>query len=351
MWMYKLMDLNLIRWWNNLNPLMKNELDLINTPALDDYSSCAFGVEETNRFYKSRLPVGNNLKYYNFSFAPCASDIIRDIFKYYASDETLVISSTCEHTTTIQEKSKCKNVLNLSWLEDIIPYNLSKIYSIKNTYKKVLVYISHVALSFGSQLSCQYLFDIKNILSDKGMNDCILVLDDVQGMFMTPCNYSGFDYIIGTAHAIVQPFNMGIILQRNDIHQFGVPMTINAIEYQNRLDILLKRKNKLNIFNSILTQFFMDIIGERYLLPKYQSLNFFALETTRFTCTKKTYDELLKDYNVMLDNSVMDNDNIKIINNPFIRFRAQMFICKPGLLPKSCLKVRELIDSQELINE
>lgn len=346
------MDSNLIKWWDSSNPLTKNELVLIDTPALDDYSSCAFGVEEINEFYKSRLPIGNNLKDYNFSFAPCASDIIRDIFKFYVSDDTLVISSSCEHTTTIQEKSKCKNVLDLSWKEDITPFNLSKIYSIDKVYKNALVYISHIALSFGTQLNCQYFFEIKKILNDKGIKICTLILDDVQGMFMTPCNYLGFDYVIGTAHAIVQPFNMGIVIQKNNIHQFGVPIMLNAIEYQNRLDILLKRRLKFNLFNSILIQSFYDIIDEnRYLLPRYQALNFFALETTKFKCTKKTYEDLLNNFNVMLDNSFMSDDSIKIITNPFIRMRAQMFICKPGLLLKACNKIRELVDAQGLFDE
>ena len=64
---------------------------------------------------------------------------------------------------------------------------------------------------------------------------------------MLPRDYSIFDYVIGTAHAIIPEYNCGIVISKDKPYCRN-PKKI-AMKFSNLLSIVLKRKQYLSSFS------------------------------------------------------------------------------------------------------
>lgn len=185
----------------------------------------------------------NTIDNYGITFSDNATQKIDQLFNDYVTEDTLVISTTQEHPSVVKNLSKCKNVYKINLLSPStynIPVDISK-------YKNLFIYIIGVS-NTGPIYTPNFLFDkLKSLNKDK-----IMVLDDCQGMFLFPRNYSLFDYIIGTMHAIVPQHNTGIVLQK-DGDSFGKENLHNIIE---KTAIIREKREVLSLFSCMLEDHF-----------------------------------------------------------------------------------------------
>lgn len=164
-------------------------------------------TEEYNLIYK-RLWC-NNASGFNLSFDSCATNIINNLFDSYVDKNTLVLTTDSEHDSVLKNLSKCQN-------KDFIIKNLTldtEVLRKCSKFKKVFIYTIGTYCATGFILPDSMLQRIKSFLV-KNKIQHIFVLDAVQEMFLFPRDYSIYDYVIGTAHALIPNYNMGILLSR-----------------------------------------------------------------------------------------------------------------------------------------
>lgn len=236
------------------NKLLSSEIKLYN-----------YGVELSKKFdYTSKL---NNNEYdtiysrlnknhiadnHVMSFDACATNIINNLFNMYVDDDTLVVTTDSEHHSVINNTNKCKHhqyiIKNFMINNDVLA-NIKK-------YKKVFVYIIGTFCGSGLVIPDAYLMKIKQSLVKNGVEH-IFVLDAVQEMFMIPRDYSIFDYVIGTAHAIIPNLNFGILLSKKDYDKKLYPNSNLLSTYVRCLEIL----PDITYFSSIMGMNFGYLLG------------------------------------------------------------------------------------------
>ena len=195
----------MIEDWLNTIDISAKELAIFSQPGgfSQNNSKSSSNVDFHDLFEKFQL-TSNQV----FSFAPCATDIIDSLFKQYVDDDTLVITTNSEHPSVVENLNNCKNVLRLikstTCQCKTTTNELSK-------YKRVFVYM--IALSSGD--SCFVPNSVFNLLQKQLAGiPSVFVLDAVQELFTLPRDYSIFDYVIGTAHAIIPEYNCGIVISK-----------------------------------------------------------------------------------------------------------------------------------------
>ena len=204
-----------------------------------------------------------------FSFAPCATDIIDKLFKQYVDDDTLVITTNSEHPSVVENLKNCKNVLRLI---NKTTLQLASTAIDLSKYKRIFVYMIAISVGDGGFVS-NSVFD----LLQKKLTGIpsVFVLDAVQELFMLPRDYSIFDYVIGTAHAIVPKYNCGIVISKEK------PYCKNqkniAMKFSKLLQIVLKRKQYLKSFSIQLHEEFKSLIDKFQLSSNYCSSHLYSI--------------------------------------------------------------------------
>ena len=149
--------MNLLEEWDASYPLTEEELKLINKSMKHEpgepshwdniplYTDDQKTKDNLVQQYFDLMP-GCNISYktHKMLFNNCCSDFIRELFKIHVDDETLVISSDCEHPTVKECLANCKNTLILNQHQDIRKFNLNKIQEAIKNYNKIFVYIISV---------------------------------------------------------------------------------------------------------------------------------------------------------------------------------------------------------------
>lgn len=356
--------MDIINWWNNLNPLSNEEKGILKkglnhilsdrTEYIKQYGGKeedyflsdipTFTEEEkfdilTNEFF-NRMPFCNcNHTNKDLSFNISATSFINMLFNRYVDEDTLVISSDNEHPSVKNKLSECKNVLILSHYDIIRRYNLDYIINASKQYKKVFVYIIGTRNDTGEITPQNFFIDLKKEFI-KNSIEHTLVLDDVQGMFVVPRDYTIFDYVIGTGHAMITNFDLGILISN---HYIGGYKAYNWGKwYLERLDILLKRKDKMNMFSQVLEQYFSrDILKESRCLAQ-------PLSSPAIFYMKLEDKELDKDISVLLGNINLLVPDSSVSINTFIRLRSHWFLIDNTLLPKCIKAVKYIFEHNKL---
>lgn len=191
-----------------------------------------------------------------------ATQLIGKLFSYYANDDTLIVASDLEHPAVKNYlyKYKKQSYIIREFL-DILNVNLDTIEDIVNVakkYKKVLVYVIGMQNAFMTQSPNAFYSHLKARLSSEGIHS-IICIDAVQELFLTPRDYSIFDYAIGTAHSTVSNYNLGFLVRRKNLKSFNtLGLDKNLSLFLKQLDILFKRKDKIYSFKKCMTKYFND---------------------------------------------------------------------------------------------
>ena len=214
-----------------------------------------------------------------FSFAPCATDIIDKLFKQYVDDDTLVITTKQEHLKVDKILEKQKNLL---YLFDDCKFNIDifQLPDIIARYKKIFIYVIGTTCCIGKRIDQSQLIAVKHI-AEQAHIPSVFVLDAVQELFMLPRDYSIFDYVIGTAHAIVPKYNCGIVISKEQ--PYCKNQKTIALKFSNLLQIVLKRKQYLSDFSRCLHEEFKVLIDKFQLSSNYSSGHLYSIGDIRGT--------------------------------------------------------------------
>lgn len=264
--------------------------------------------------FLSLLNFHNISSEYKVSVDRNATSIINYLFSKYVSDNTLVITTKCEHPSVILNLDKCKNILYIG--DDQSIYDLHNLPNEIIKYKKVFVYINPYAIISKVRISNNILYNIKNLLIENKI-DHHIVLDDVQNMFFGFIDYSIIDSIIGTAHASINKYyDLGILISKKDYRyfdKFGISKFLDILKLQ------LSIRNKLFLYSDILTNFYSELVNYKY----FELYN---------NCPYKFYiiDKLNSNngLNIYTPKNIVDNDMLNLIsklNNP-ITYRNDILI-------------------------
>ena len=325
----------LLKWWFNLDPLTEEENIILKKHRVEEkeYNNTAY-TNGINTFFNKLYYSNINSNNYTLDVAPCATDFIKALFNKYVDDDTLVIYSRDEHESVKDCVSLCKNTLELIYEYDIKNIQLDKIIKEAQKYKKVFVYFIGTNISNGRITSQLFFNRLKESLVNNNI-DHIFILDDVHGMFIVPRDYRIFDYVIGTAHALVKRYDMGILIHKKDIEGFGEHVSNWLCDYFQALDIILKRREKLQLFQNVMQEYFAEQLAfDDYTLVTPSAPHIFAIKNTQVQFTESMYKLLKKKY-VRLEG--------KTGQGGYIRLRFAQCITDPDLVQEGLEILEKLL--------
>ena len=309
---------NLITWY--MSNTLLTDLKEVNTPRIQPLIKNKMNLAYKNmeKEYFKLMPNCNlSTETHVITFEDAGTEFIKQIFKKEVDDDTLVISSKYEHEGVNKELNKCKNVLLLEYNKDFLQRGktLQTIINTAKQYKKVFVYLIGTQISTGQITPQSFLYNLKKEFSTNKIKH-IIFLDDVHGMFMVPRDYTLFDYILYTAHAIIPNFNMGVLISKTG--NYGYTALDVGKEYLPKLKALLQHKETLNLFKRILIEYFSEYLANPEL-QLYQNTvdHIFALQTENLYFTDEQYIQL-KQYGITLSEHHTQFS--------FIRIRFQEFL-------------------------
>lgn len=248
----------LYNWYRNFN-ITDDEKKLL-TENSELKLSDNFNLNLNNEFL-SILNSYNLTNEYKVSVDSSATTIIDSLFNKYVTDDTLVITTSFEHPSVLNNLNKCKNVFRICSHNEIFIDELYNVLTNLDQYKNVFVYINRVPIISNIFIPIDIIKTIKKLLILSGINHYI-VIDDVQGMHMFPCDYSVADNIIGTAHASInKKYNMGILISKTDYVKFdkkGIRKYLDIIKIQNRYLPLIYQ------FSMVMTSYYFDLLKYSY---------------------------------------------------------------------------------------
>ena len=324
---------DLLTWWLSKDGLSSEEDVLIHNVCTMDKKFVDEGsYKKLEDEYFERLPFGNiDSDGYDISFSKKATDLIVELFRLHVDDDTLVISSDSEHDNVKKCLSGCKNRLILT---DLTNVSMNNILVESKKYKKVFVYIIGTQISNGRITPQNLYIELKELFIKNGIEH-IMVIDDVHGMFIIPRDYSIFDYIIFTAHALVLNYSMGMLISRKGLYRAESIYNWGS-DYLPSLDIVLKRQEKLRMFNYVMSEYFYFYLKSNdYKLFPNVAPHIFSLIAINKNFTEDMC-QLLKPYQIKVEYS-----NQKYT---FLRFRAAQYISDPDLLLPGLDKLETILD-------
>lgn len=246
--------MELTNWWLNSIKFDEDKLKLLQTEdVIEQFIPDNCDQKDITNKLLSLLPIQNGLENCLFSFDLCATNIIDRLFKEYVTDETLVITSGSEHPSVVNNLNKCKNVrvvVNSTGLESL-NCNYTK-------YKNIFCYF--IGLSVGDQhyMPNKIVKSLQQSIRQLGIPN-VFILDDVQEMFLLPRDYSIYDYVIGTAHALIPKFNSGILIDLKGNNKSDSYVE-RGYTYYELLKILFEKKELLQHFGFIMNEYFRPFI-------------------------------------------------------------------------------------------
>ncbi len=257
----------------------------------------------------------------SMSFAKSATILIDRLFDYYVGPDTLVISSRDEHPSVRRnlEKTKNKYLLNRSVsLEDMYE-DIQNIEEKLQTQKFSNIFIYIIGTRVDNGLSTpQEVYEIIKKISLQYNKNIIMVIDAVQEVFMWNRDYSPFDYIIGTGHAYVKKYDLGIMITKKGLPEFGSKNHKWGFGYLRRLHILFKRKDKLFMFNNVMQNYFK--------IPDKVSVPYLYHIRTNYTFTEEEEKESRNYCRLHLDNNILRMRAIYYILWPHMLIRLKSYV-------------------------
>ena len=327
---------DLTKWWLDYMPLNEEEQQII-----EKYNTTKPIIDNTNKYYLMEKEYFNRMHFcnitndYHITFSENATNFINLLFDDYVDDETLIISSCCEHSNVDKNLKKYNNKLILT-IDDIFSLKLEPYIGTIKQYKKVFVYIIGTQISTGLITPQSFFEKLKRILTHNDIQN-IFVLDDVHGMFLTPRDYSLFDYILYTAHSLIRNYDMGLLVSKDG--KYGYKALNWGNEYLKMLDIILKRMNKMKIFSYVMSNEFYEYISNgKFEILNFTSPHIFAPKTTQYKYTQRMYD-ILNENEIRLEGIELENT--------YIRFRAQHYIKNPEYLTNGIKTLYNILNNAE----
>ena len=318
--------------YNYLNSFFNNEAEkyLFNSNNLSeiyDLESEDWGNAE-NKF-KQLFPYQNpQLDELHIRLYESASTVIKELFN--TIDSTTFVFSVTEHPTinSCFEMLKNKEILHYDIVQSLDIDSL--INKIKNSgCSRVFIYLTGIIETH--VLPQEFCIQLKRALIDINIPHTI-ILDDVQGMFIIPRDYSLFDYVIYTCHSLVPNFDCGVLLTKDN----NYPGCINAKiieQYLLPLNLVLSKLNKFNTLIGLIKQYLIEELNTGYFnipndsMPMILYLNLDESGKKIFARYKNTLEE----YKIEVgDRAIQIKMNFLLLNPPE-KIMEGLKILKEGL--------------------
>lgn len=335
---------DLVEWYINYKGFTKEEEDLLlslrdDTPTFDTDEN----FKKLEQEYFDRMPYCNiSTENRCIRFGESGTSLINQVFEKEVDDDTLVISTRYEHNAVQDWFEKVKHLEKLV-IEDITQFNYPKIAKAIEGHKKVFVYIIGTQLMTGEITPQLFFIGLKDLLEKSGKPYKIMI-DDVHGMFLTPRDYSIFDYVLYTAHSLVCDYNMGCLISKDG--SIGLKAYNWGKDYLKRLDLVLARKDKLFMFKNVLAQYFAELLGDpRYKLLPGTTQHIFSIETTGIYFTP-TMTSKLFEYRIKIDPENYYHNHIRIRFQEFCRQSPENILKGIDLLYNTLEQIHEMYDNE-----
>ena len=249
---------------------------------------------------------------YRVGVDTCATNIIHNLFTHYMYDinESIIITTNSEHPSIFAQfnNSEYKGERNnVSY--DIITYNSNapKVYlfdiedistldfisdAIQNT-KNIFLYTKGCNSQTGKIYTDNYMDNIKKYIHKISPSVKILhCIDDVQSLFIINRDYNNYDYIISTAHAIIPPYDMGIIIYKDINNDFGYQILPWLDDYIKKWGTIQEIIQKIYQIRNTIIQEISSIAPKDMIISDGDDYN---PNIINITIPKKYYIETLKD--------------------------------------------------------
>ena len=329
---------NILEKWNNYSLFTEKEYEFINTTNPTEKIIDPKKYIEFENEYFNLLPFSNiSSETYNVRLADCATTLIKQLFSHYVNDNTLIICSDLEHANVkeIISHYKQNNIYYINY-QNIQTNFLLLLDKIKD-YQNIFVYCIGTTISNGI-IAPQHVFQKLKGYFIENNKQYKMVLDDIQGMFLVPRDYSVFDYIINTGHSLITNYNAGMVIYKKELWCPGEEIYNWGEGYIERVKLLLTKFNKINIFNLVCKQYFEYLLKDnRFSFPNNTCNHIFSIQTRDLKFNKSMRD-LMDKYYIKLEGAEKENNK-----NIFIRFRAQQFILNHNVLLSGVKKLEQLI--------
>lgn len=233
------------------------------------------------------LPLDDKCTY--ISTASNARSLILSIFKKNVKSNTLIITSAHEHNSVneiLHQYSSTNEIIYINGasckFDAYLMFNqcknkLDKIHNIE----EVFIYFIGTIPGTGFIINSLFFNMLSTELSLKKIK-YKMAIDAVQELFITPRDYSQFDYIIGTTHAFYPEVNTGILFSKDNNFQTIVQSTKYIIDALNMIQI---RRNHLLFFSHIMNQHYSSVAQYLNLILTYESPHLFSIGNSNGTLT------------------------------------------------------------------
>lgn len=258
--------MNEIEYFLNKYKLTNSEKEFYNYCCCRNkkYKKTEKPFETVSLLFSKMIPYQfQGIEDYSVSFDESATDLINEVFIDNVTDGTLIISSNSEHPNInfILDEFKKQNevckIISYNHI-DISDELISKIQKAKN----VFVYCIGTTCSSGYQIPNVIFKKIKD-LCETYNKECIIALDSIQELFLSPRDYSIFDYIFGTGHVYAPDFNMGFCLSKKPHFNYYYD---NIMDLHELIKIYLNRSELIRTFSDLIKNHFEYLVGSEYQL-------------------------------------------------------------------------------------
>lgn len=336
---------SLTRWWFN-NQLDSYSLEMLNKP--NDSSpeqQDEFHWDETACYFRQgKIPLASTLANYTFKVYNNASKLISWVFFENIDEDTLIVTSNVEHEVvekTLKGINRYqKDHVILDWDNDVQTLNISKIIQACQTkkYKKAFVYIIGTQISTG-EIAPQAIYEKIKEYFDREHVECKIAIDDVHGMFLIPRDYSIFDYVFCTAHALIRRFDMGMLWSKGPF-PYGFTAGNWIEDYSSKLKRILAMEEFLRNFSFVMQEEFKPFIKDNVSYKANSAPHIFSLQVNippKYIFTRDDW-EACSELEVRLEHKDLQDDDMF-----YIRMRAAQYITFPELLEPAIEKVKEIL--------
>ena len=318
--------------YNYLNSFFNNEAEkfLFNNNKLSKiYNLESEDWKSAENKFKQLFPYQNSyLDKLHIRLYESASTVIKELFN--TVDSTTFVFSVTEHPTINNcfEMLKNKEILHYDTIQNLdVDLLINKI---KNSgCSKVFIYLTGIVETH--VLPQEFCIRLKQALIDINIPH-IIILDDVQGMFIIPRDYSLFDYIIYTCHSLVPNFDCGILLTRDS--NYSGCVNAEVIErYLLSLNLVLSKLNKFNTLIGLIKQYLIEELNSGYFnipndsMPIILYLNLDESSKKIFARYKNTLEE----YKIEIGDRAIQIKMNFLLLNPSEKIIEGLKILKEGL--------------------
>ena len=332
----------LVEQWCESYPFTNEEKEIFLKPENSIYFDWINEIEydHMKKMFLARLPYSkidkNNCE---ISFDVSETSIINKIKDEFVDDDTIVITTDQEHPSVLKMVQSCKNYYIMKYQVEVIWMQYNDLIDKIKDFKKVVVIINGVKVATGEFTPQLFFIKLKNILRNK---KSIIILDDAQGMFLHKRDYSIFDYVFGTCHAMIDAYDAGICISIGNNKPLGTKAYAIGLNYLYSLDLILARIDKLNIFSNIMEEYFYDKIVEQKLFNLDNTIHsrrvpyLFDLDD-KLKIFTETQMELLNKHKISVDGFGTQQHTL--------RFRGHQYLDQPELLLKGLDIIQTILEN------